>query len=323
MQITSTWSYLDNPFDNVTKKSYKRMMALATDHRDKLKNNIVDPEINMLYQQFEPAFTAFQKAYDGTHRNAGAYMAATQRVEALFAELTSLRIRKWDIAIQQHHLEGTPEYTDLMPEFRQPFQRGSYDSRQAAMRVLADALTGYPMLITVAQDVTQFAANVEAARTAQQGRENNEQTLGRELENARIALANVMQGIWGYLIYKHQGEVGQVEGYYELQYLRAPKSNNSVSLKAYKISAGARISVFEGQLTNTAYLTLRNTGTQPVAYFTTSNPANDAPAEVSILTAGATAEFYASEETDGSGFNWLVLLNTTLADAVTEIGKTD
>lgn len=323
MQTAASWSYLNNPFDNVTKRSYKRMMALATDHRDKLKNNCSDPDIDMLYKQFEVKYAAFRRAYDLSHRSAGAYMAATQKVEALFAELSGMQIRKWDIAIQGQYIEGTPEYTDLMPEFRQPFQRGAYDSRLAALRVLAEALGSYPALAPVQQDVQKFSDTLEEARTIQQGRENDEQTLSRNLEDAREQLAAVMQGILGYLIYKYQGDVGRVEGFYEMLYIRSPKTDTAVSLKTYKIAASGRISAFDGQLENSAYVTLRNTGVMPIVYFTTSNPANDAPADVSTLSPGATAEFYPSEESDGTGFNWLVVLNKSIAETTIELGKVD
>jgi hypothetical protein len=43
------WSYLDNPFNNVTKGNFKRMIMMVQDHRDKLKRAAtLDPAISNL-----------------------------------------------------------------------------------------------------------------------------------------------------------------------------------------------------------------------------------------------------------------------------------
>ena len=52
----SIWSYLQNPFDNVTKKSNKHMFLMATDHFDKLNAHKADPKIKELYLFGKPYF---------------------------------------------------------------------------------------------------------------------------------------------------------------------------------------------------------------------------------------------------------------------------
>ncbi len=58
-----TWSYLQNPFDNVTKSSYKLMYLMATDHFDKLLARRSDAIINELYEFGKPSFEAFITQY--------------------------------------------------------------------------------------------------------------------------------------------------------------------------------------------------------------------------------------------------------------------
>ena len=52
MAVQSTWFYLQNPFDNTTKQSFKKMNLIATDLHDKLFNNLTDPFIADLYNNY-------------------------------------------------------------------------------------------------------------------------------------------------------------------------------------------------------------------------------------------------------------------------------
>ena len=56
----------------------------------------------------------------------GTYKGRTELWDAKVADLSSLRIKQWDIAIQGVFLEGTGDYTILLPNGRGPFQKGAY-----------------------------------------------------------------------------------------------------------------------------------------------------------------------------------------------------
>ena len=62
--MNTLWSYLQNPFENRTKNSTKRMDIIATDHFNKLmiyKNT--DKALLNLYNEFISIYQAFKKNY--------------------------------------------------------------------------------------------------------------------------------------------------------------------------------------------------------------------------------------------------------------------
>jgi hypothetical protein len=215
------WFYLQNPFDNVTKHSFALMNLLATDHHDKLRHKAnLDARFAPLYQDFESTYKVFKTVFTKSLSNAGRYQSNTQKVESLFTELTSTRIRKWDVKIQNEYDEMSNEYVSILPSGRKPFQVGGYEARINEVKALYERLNYHPNLANLAAEVKQFAYDLEQARTEQQGFEQAERELSQSLESARVELAKVMYGVFVRLKYLHLNELKQVETYYELQYLR-------------------------------------------------------------------------------------------------------
>lgn len=307
-----TWSYLSNPFDNVTKRSFKKMLIIATDFHDKLLNKISDPDINMLYTHYLPIFTTYKTAYDNLGAIAGIYRSNTMIVENLLAQLSSTKIRQWDIWIQNIYLDDTPEYTALLPERRSPFQTGAYELRISAIRKLRDNLVNYNALSNVYNDVVAFLGQIETARSNQQGKENDEQTLSMALENSRAEVAQAIQGAMGFLMWKYQNNMAMVETFFELQYYRSSSANSSTTSKSYTISAGGRLSLYNGQLNDQSNILVENTGNDVLYVFTTNDINATVPANSLVLGAGESASFYADEYADSSGYATLVVVNNSV-----------
>lgn len=224
--MTPDWFFLNNMFDNATKNSVKKMNILATDHHDKLLNNVSNPDIQFLYNRFLPIYQDFKAQYQAVIANTGMYEGHTQIVEALFAELTSTKIKLWDIQIQNVYIEGTPEYTMILPNMRKPFQSGGYESRIRECRALALRLHNFAALTLIEQDVTLFTDKLEQARTTQQGYEKGSQDNSALLEEKRLKLAKIMHANFGRLIDIYIDNLAYVENYYELQYLRSDNSSS-------------------------------------------------------------------------------------------------
>lgn len=223
--MTTDWFFLNNVFDNSTKNSVKKMNILATDHHDKLLNNVSNPDIQFLYNRFLPIYQDFKAHYQSVIATTGMYEGHTQIVEAAFLELSSTKIKQWDIQIQGTYLEGTPEYTMLLPNMRKPFQSGGYESRIREVRALALRLQNFPALSATQQDVTLYADKLEQARTTQQGFEKAKQDNSALLEEKRLKLAKMMHANFGRLIDIYIDNLAYVENYYELQYLRSDNSS--------------------------------------------------------------------------------------------------
>ncbi|MFN0199899.1 MAG: hypothetical protein ACKVTZ_00175 [Bacteroidia bacterium] len=317
-----SWSYLHNPFDNATKGSQKRLSILATDHHDKLLvESTTNAQIAALYQFFLPHYNHFKNIYQQTFSMDGIYQGNTQIVENLFAELSGKKIKQWDIWVQNVYLEGTPEYTMLFPNRRTPFQSGSYEARITNVKSLETTLALYPNLGNVLNDVTTTLQQLEAARTAQQGYEKQSSNLVKDIEDARVSLAKAMHYVFGGLLQLYYNELWRVETFYELKYLRATTSTKTITMKSYKVNAGARLTLFDGQLTDESYLTIKNTSGGELLVFTSANPTATAPLDALHLLAGESLSFYANEYEDGSGFNWLIVQNEQSSDLTFEVGK--
>lgn len=216
----ATWSYLQNPFDNVTKSSYKLMYLMSTDHFDKLSARKSDTFINELYEFGKPSFDTFITQYRKNVSDDANYQMYTLRFENLILELMSTRARRWDIQILGIYDVMTPEYKSLMPNNRAPFQTGSYEMRINSVKSLSDQLLQYPSLSALQKEVNDFHALLLLTRSQQQGFESTLQVNSAALENARIALAQTMHSIFGKLMGYYYLDLAMVETFYELRYLR-------------------------------------------------------------------------------------------------------
>ena len=318
------WYALRNTFDSVTKSSLKRMLIMATDHHDKLlAESGNDPQIAQLYQLFAPAYQAFKQAYNQTFQKDAFYQGNTKMVETLVLELSSQKIRQWDIWIQNVYLDNTPQYLMLLPNGRNPFQSGSYESRINAIVALEANLGSFAVLANVLADVTAFRQQIEQARTTQQGVEKAVSDTVKAVEDRRVELAQVMQGVFGGLILRYFKNIAQVETFYELKYLRTSSGNGSSTptLQPHTIGANNRATLY-GQLTAGDSIVLHNTGTVAITCFTSNDVNGNAPVDALILQAGDQQTAFADELSNGNGFSWLILINndTSLSGAC-EVGK--
>ncbi len=323
--IQSTWYALRNTFDSVTKSSLKRMLIMSTDHHDKLLvESGNDPQIAQLYQLFLPAYQAFKQAYTNTFQKDALYQGNTLIVENLFAELSSQKIRQWDIWIQNVYLDNTPQYLMLLPNGRSPFQSGSYESRINAIISLEGNLSNFPTLANVLTDVSNFRQQMVQARTTQQGAEKSNADTVKAVEEARVELAQVMQGVWGGLILRYFKNIAQVETFYELKYLRSSSTSNDnapISMQSHSIAAGNRISLY-GQLKGSDSLSLRNTGAVPLSCFTSNDINGNIPIDALILQPNEEQVLFADELSNGNGLAWLIVANLqSNLTGTCEVGK--
>lgn len=264
--IQISWAYLQNPFENVTKRNYKRMYLMATDHFDKLKQAApTDAKIQELLDFGEKDFDAYVLQYRQGSTQGATYRMNTANFENIMADLSSTQIRRWDIEIQFIYDVVRPEYKALLPNGRKPFQSGAYDLRIDQVLSLADRLKAFPDLTDLQAKVQAFGEKAIAARTKQQGNETMEKNNSNSLEEKRQTLAKAMHGIFGGLIRLYYNNPAKVEEFYELQYLRSSSSNSgdddapreSVSLQ---LTAESSTPVLQGQLQPDDVVRITNTG---------------------------------------------------------------
>lgn len=326
--MNSEWSYVQNVFNNTSKGSFKRMLLMSRDHHDKLKVEAAgNPAIDALYQAFLPDFTGFKDLYSQVNSNSAGYQGLTLQLENLMLELRGIKAKRWDIMLQNVYDDTSVAYRSVFADGRAPFQSGPYDMRIAAVQSLSANMAAYPDLAAVKADVDAFLANIEIARTEQQGGEKRDSTYRADLEDARIALAVAMHRVFGGLIQLYADNTKKIEAFYELKYLRASPSKTTSSAGGGGNSGGTTITVgAQSRMTlltgnyniNTAF-TVNNTGTTAVSVFLSNDPQATAPIDASIVSGNEVISFTGDELTDGtSPMKYLIAINDNPTSAAVQ-----
>lgn len=316
------WSYTQNPFASLSKRSYKQFLIFSRDHRDKLKQRQFDPNIQPLYLRIETAFTQFEQDLINLGVQINNYRLHTRKFEDLILELSNKKIRNWDVQIQIQYDIDTPEYSQLFPNRRTPFQGGAYELRINALQILATTLQSYPSLAATMAEVQDFLNKINDARTAQQGQETNEQILRSRLEQDTAVLAKELHFVFASLLVVHYEEPNKIEDYYELKYLRTSIQSSSITTQEHTVFANNRVTLYSGQLLDDDYLYFKNTGTVPLFIFTSSTQTAAVPLDATVLQPNDTLDgVYANTLSDGTGANWLILVNEESNNGKCEVGK--
>jgi len=242
---TPTWKYADNTFEVSTRNSWTLMNKLATDHLAKLTAklgpaNAQDADIAVCHGRVTTAMETFTKAWSAWQNLDATYGGRTDVLEALIGELSSKSIRQWDIAIQNAFMDDTPEYAELLPGGRGPFQTGAIEDRVQAVKTLGERLGKFAQFAAVQAAVTAFHASLKTARDNQKGRQGERDTASTDAEQARVALAAAMYANVGRLMEKHSSEPHRIEDYFDLSLIRqTPASPAAAGKPSVKPAADA------------------------------------------------------------------------------------
>ena len=201
------------------------MNKVATDHLAKLSAklgpvNAQDADIAACHGRLTTAMAGFSKAWSVWQNLDATYGGRTDVLEGLIGQLSSKLIRQWDIGIQNNFLDDTPEYAEILPGGRGPFQSGAIEDRVQAVKTLGERLGKFAQLATVQTAVTTFHASLKAARDTQKGQEGARGTASNDAETAREALAAVLYANVGRLMEKHSTEPHRIEDYFDLSLIR-------------------------------------------------------------------------------------------------------
>ena len=329
MNLEPNWVYLRNPFDNATKGTSKRMAMMVRDHHDKLKSaSLTDPYIAAIFLVFEPFYIAFNTAFRQMHIIDSQRQMFTQQ---LTTELVNLRgqVEDWDIRISFKYRPSTPIYNLLFGGGRTSFYVNTYEGQLAAVKELSDKLVNFADLTDVKTDVDTWLVNADTLRTKQQGEEGKLQKAQKDLERARVALAEKMHFVFASLLAKYYEDPIEVENFYELKYLQRgsstrntttpPSSSNTVSLK---IAANNRKTALKGVFSDNDAFEVKNTGNVNLDIWLSSAENSPIPNDVSTISVGSTVTFYGDELNDGSTApSFFLVANNDSNDGLIEVTK--
>ena len=222
--MKTLWKYADNTFEVVTRRRFKLMHILITDHFARCNQlSGANPGNQLLVDALQDATQArddWQGSYGAWLTCKGHYKGTTAAFYNALEELGSLKIRQWEAVIQGTFLEGTPEYIALLPQGRGPFQRGGNDQRVNAVSILGQTLAAYPALAALMTQVNAFHAQLEFLRLTQQQRETEVDTCSATLENTRVMAARFMYRNLGRFMQLYWDDPVKIEDAYDMNYIR-------------------------------------------------------------------------------------------------------
>lgn len=310
---TQTWHYLENQFDNATETSNKLMNIINADHYAKLQAQAADPDIAALVARTTAPHDAFIAAYTDWLTAKGIYKGETSRLDNYVEDLRKIKIKQWDIQIQQVFIEGTPDYVAILPNGRKPFQSGGIDQRIAQVQALANRLSTYPGLAITRTDVLAFLATFTAERDIQQQKEELVANASDILETARKAIALMMYKNLGRLMNKYAANTDYISNFWELSLLRTITPQDDVVSDPIdgSVNAGATVNVPVGVFDNTNHFILRNTGITDLLFCLKDNAVDACTAGVTVLPGEDATVTLADLGAIGSAFLNVTNLNAT------------
>lgn len=222
------WKYAENTFEVLTRRNFKLMHVILTDHRARCRQlkeeEPAEPLLVDAHDTAEGIYAEWQGAYSDWGVARGMYKGATLAFHNKLKELGSLKTRQWDAAIQTVFLEGTPEYVALLPKGRVPFMSGAYDSRLITVRALASTLEDYPALAALKAQVDEYLDELDALRLAQQRKETELDTCSAAVETQRQAAARALyKNLARFMLHWSETPV-RIEDGFDMNYLRISAS---------------------------------------------------------------------------------------------------
>lgn len=302
-----TWHFLINSFDVVTQKSRKQMTIIAADHLAKLSAMKVDAVIARLYDRFAPLYQSFGDQYAAWLSAKGLYKGETERVQILLDELSSVKLKQWSVKIQNVYLEGTPDYTAILPGGRTAFIVGAKETRITELKGLRDRLTKYPKLEDLKKEVETFMQSLEETRNHQQEAEQSVDQLSLQLEHARKEVAGMLYRNLGALMDKYGNDPKQILAFYEVEQLRAGSSAEPEPITGV-IAPGAVVTILDKDITDDTEFFISNTG-KTILKFWTANSVQSADIPPGIELAPGAEKSVTASEIGKPGSTMLLVMN--------------
>jgi hypothetical protein len=292
---SETWSYLLNPYEIGTRNNFKRADILIVDHDDKLFAGIGDPKIAAIYNRFHPFRVSFETLFTLWNSAKAGHSGSTRAIKILIKQLSSTKIRTWDVAIQKEYPNDTSVYKGLLPTRRKPFQTGAADMRIQALESLIENIGSIAKLGDVKTEIITFTGQLKGARTLQQGKEQVTPDLSGQLERQRVLTTTEMHRNMGSLLELYADNTSRIESYFQVSLIRKrskAKQTEPVSIAVVVDPLQtAKVDVVFG---DTSRFWIFNYGEVPVDVFV-SGEEPILPAKPFTLEAGAEVEKDASE----------------------------
>lgn len=236
----SEWSPLSNMFDNVTKKSKKKMRLIINRHVLKLAAASADPEIQAIYDITNPKKIEYNLLMTEWESSKGIGKGDTKIWEKHLDEINETVLNEWEGQVTYRYPKDTPTYIAIFPGGRMAITSGAYDDRLAALDAFSHTLDSYPLLATLKTAVDLKVDAVHTARDQQQSQYDKVGFKSTALEDLRFELAEILDDNLCKLKIKYRKNLKMVENFYDLSLLRKNVSDEDFMFQSEgTLEAGA------------------------------------------------------------------------------------
>ena len=162
-----------------------------------------DADIMELYLIFHPLCVDMDAKYLVWDSLKSSNLSNTLGVKELLSELSSTKIRLWDMQIQAVYDQTSIRYKALLPHRRAPFQEGKASLKVAAIANLLVAIGSDASLATTKLEVLAFQSDLNTAIATSSSQNTSIGTATTSLQAAVVAGAIGMMCVYGGLIKKY------------------------------------------------------------------------------------------------------------------------
>ena len=226
MPTSGSWSFTNNSFLTATRDSYLKTHIISTFTDGALNNAKADAQILVQYNFYHPLHVAYEAAFGVWDAQRATQSGSTMTLESWLDQLSSIKVKAWDIQIQGQFAKGTPTYKTLFPHGHEVFHNGTQNAKIDAVGLLNTNLTGIVPLAATKTDVGNFLASLKSANTAQKGMKEGTGIDNDLVEIQRINVCNGLYAVLGALMNKYYLTPEMVENFFDLKTLQSNRQSD-------------------------------------------------------------------------------------------------
>lgn len=305
---------MSNTFENSTKRSKKKMLLIANDHDARLEAGSDDPDIEEIYNLIHPEVLNYQALMAQWESGKGIGKSRTRTWEELLDDIQESTLDIWEGKVTNFFPKNTPTYLAIFPNGRTPFTNGKYEERLLALDAFSLTLGNYAQLASLKTEVDAKITEIKAARNQQRVQYGKVGMKSNEVEQARVALAELLDDNLCKLKIKYRRNLSLVENFFDLSLLRKNVTDEDFQFQATgTVEAGASFLVAmpkKLELSTNATCNLSNlSNTAELQFFFAANGASlDNTVKVNVQP-DENVETTAAEAGWAPGMNFVVVKN--------------
>lgn len=275
----------------------------------------VTPAIGPLLTFYTPRHNALMAAYTTWKAQAGSAKSQTQSLKTLLQALSSTEVDDWDFAVQQVYRKGTPQYLQVFPQGRAPFQTGKQEDRILAVGTLRDTLDAVGGLATLTTEVGAYFTLLNTTNTGQKGAKSGTEMQSDAVAAAAEACADGLFYVYGGLVQQNFAQPAVIEAFFDVSLIREREqraftgtvpASGAKAIARRTLEPGAQVRIVNSGATTLRFFTAPEKNDRPTTGLRIL-PGEDQTVPASQLGPGPYLGV-ANESTEGAGSYELVIL---------------